>query len=51
MTFLQNFFKLTFFILHLFRKIIFILKTDKKSAEIEITINISWFKYWAAYVR
>ena len=23
---------------------------DKKSAEIGITINICWFRYWAAYM-
>ena len=29
----------------------FILINDKKLAEIEITMNICWFRYWAAYVR
>ena len=40
----EFFFKLIFFIQHFFINIFFILTTDKKLAEIEITLNICWFR-------
>ena len=39
-----------FFILDFYKKKI-ILTTDRKSADIQISLNICWFRYWAAYAR
>ena len=49
--FLNDFFYIGLFYTALFYKHFFILITDKKSAEIEIALNICWFRYWAACVK
>ena len=48
MIFYKEFFYNGLFLFGSFLKHFFKLTTDKKSAEIEITIKICWFKYLAA---